>query len=68
MLSRRARRATDRVRSHQDKTGYRKEQQATRAAQEVNEHIVLKFSSLVPYQCRHCPMYHIGHERVEVRA
>ena len=55
--------SSDRRASHRGKVRYRTIERAAAVAQRMDDRIVLSFGTLVVYQCRYCPRYHIGHQR-----
>ena len=65
-MSRNRHKRIDLRRSHRGKRGYRREEPAAEAAQQFNNEVVFLVTPLKPYKCRHCPMFHLGHTRVEV--
>lgn len=52
----------DRRRNCREKKPYRSYSQALVVAERETERVVLAWSEVVPYPCRHCRFWHVGHQ------
>lgn len=65
-ISKNSYKSKDRERSCEEKIRYKTEIKAARAAVFYNRRIVIRYSDVQSYDCRHCMHWHIGHDNLEL--